>query len=115
MSVRVNSLPGTFTYSVHALCLPSPRPLHYLLGITLEAGLHWCILQEFDGQAAYAPFHEAAFKQRLTQAAAYELDLMQQMLDWREGEIHNEIRLLDAAEDGSQGKRQPMKLCYLPW
>ncbi|KAL3146596.1 hypothetical protein ABBQ32_000832 [Trebouxia sp. C0010 RCD-2024] len=73
-----------------------------------------CPRLEFDGQAAYAPFHEAAFKQRLTQAAPYELDLMQQVLDWREGEIHNEIRLLDAVEDGSQGKSQPMKLCYLP-
>lgn len=99
---------------MHALYLPSSGPSQCLLGTKLEAGLHWCILQEFDGQAAYAPFHEAAFKQRLTQAAPYELDLMQQVLDWREGEIHNEIRLLDAVEDGSQGKSQPMKLCYLP-
>ena len=70
-------------------------------------------MQEFDGQAAYAPFQEAAFKQRLTLATPHELDLMQQMLDWREGEIHNEIRLLDAAEDDSQGKCQPIKLCYI--
>ena len=72
-------------------------------------------VQEFDGQAAYAPFHEAAFKQRLTLATPHELDLMQQMLDWREGEIHNEIRLLDAAEDDCQGRCQPVKLCCLPW
>ena len=28
---------------------------------------------------------------------------MQQMLDWRESEIHNELTLLDAADDRSQG------------
>lgn len=67
-------------------------------------------MQEFDGQAAYAPFHEAAFRQRLIQAAPHELELMQQMLDWREAEIHNEISLLEAADDDSQGEGQPIEL-----
>ena len=29
---------------------------------------------------------------------------MQQMLDWRESEIHSELTLLDAADDRSQGR-----------
>lgn len=60
-------------------------------------------LQDFDGQAAYAPFHEATFWQRLPHSSPHELSLMQQMLDWREAQIHNEISLLDAAQDSSQG------------
>lgn len=61
-------------------------------------------LQDFDGQAAYAPFHEATFRQRLPRSSPHELGLMQQLLDWREAEIHNEMSLLDAAQDHSQGK-----------
>lgn len=61
-------------------------------------------LQDFDGQAAYAPFHEATFRQRLPRSSAHELGLMQQLLEWREAEIHTEISLLDAAQDRSQGK-----------
>ena len=60
-------------------------------------------LQDFDGQAAYAPFHETAFRQRLGSSTPHELGLMQQMLDWREAQVQNEISLLDAAHDSSQG------------
>ena len=67
-------------------------------------------LQDFDGQAAYAPFHEATFRQRLPHSSAHELGLMQQMLDWREAQVVNEISLLDAAQDNAQGKRQHIQL-----
>ena len=67
-------------------------------------------LQDFDGQAAYAPFHESAFRQRLDDSTPHELGLMQQMLDWREAQVQNEISLLDAAHDNSQGK-----LCQTDW
>ena len=60
-------------------------------------------MQDFDGQAAYAPFHEAAFRQRLGNSSPHELGLMQQMLEWREAEVQHEISLLDAAHNHSQG------------
>ncbi len=62
------------------------------------------LLQDFGGEAAYAPFHEPAFRQHLAQSSHQELTLMQQMLDWRESEIHNELILLDGADDRSQGR-----------
>lgn len=67
-------------------------------------------MQDFDGQAAYAPFHEATFQQRLPHSSPHELGLMQQMLDWRQAEIVNEIGLLDAAQDNAQGKRRNIQL-----
>jgi len=42
----------------------------------------------------------------LPQSSNHELGLMQQILDWREAEIQNEISLLDAADDKSQGGLQ---------
>lgn len=62
-----------------------------------------CASQEFDGEAAYAPFHEATFRHQVANSSLHQLTLMQQMLDWREGEIQNEISLLDSADETFAG------------
>ncbi|DBA88985.1 TPA: hypothetical protein ACH3X2_000206 [Trebouxia sp. C0005] len=67
---------------------------------------------DFGGEAAYAPFHEPAFRQHLAQSSHQELTLMQQMLDWRESEIQNELMLLDVADDKSQDSARSMQ-CQL--
>ena len=67
-------------------------------------------MQDFGGEAAYAPFHESTFQQHLARSSHNELSLMQQMLDWREHEIQHEISLLDAADDRSQGMLQMVPL-----
>lgn len=60
-------------------------------------------MQDFKGEAAYAPFHDDLFKQQVAQSSLHQLSLMQKMLDWREGEIQNEISLLDNAEASFTG------------
>ena len=55
-------------------------------------------MQDFGGEAAYAPFHDITFKQQVAQSSTHQLSLMQQMLDWREVEVQNELELLDSAD-----------------
>ena len=69
---------------------------------------HTCLLQDFGGEVAYAPFHEATFRHQLPQSSLQELSAMQQMLDWRATEIHNELALLDAADKPHGAPRHSM-------
>lgn len=60
-------------------------------------------MQEFNGEAAYVPFHDTTFKQQVAQSSLQQLSVMQQMLDWRETEVRNEVELLDSAEKSFSG------------